>query len=52
MQWIEDVPMDKDLKKALRAMRAAVTLLEKGEDDWRIMHVLNRALREICGEEV
>lgn len=50
MNWINDVPMDKDLKKALRAMRAAVVMLEKGEEEWRIMHVLNRALLEICGE--
>ena len=47
VNWIEDVPMDPDLRKALRAMRGAVAMLEKGEPDWRILHVLNRALKEI-----
>lgn len=52
MNWLDDVPMDPDLRKALRAMRGAVAMLEKGEPDWRIMHVLNRALKEIEDGEV
>ena len=51
MNWIDDVPMDKDLRKALRAIRGAISMLEKGEPDWRVLHVLNRVVREIEDEK-